>query len=205
MKQTGTVRRIIWGLCIGISTVMLMSCMELLAFAVEGMGSYYDTYYDSNYDSSYTEAINARITPASTSGSFTSFTSYRKAPANVYLTEEGQLIDSLINRIWRQCEKEGVRDYDRNGKINCCDRATAFCIKWRQYCQNSIRLCQQMTNSLDHMYVQILLDGYGWWSVDPAYTVNRTHDMKEVWGWKYNRDYDEVDAYWITEFNRYIW
>ena len=96
-------------------------------------------------------------------------------------------------------------DYDGNGTVNCCDKATAFCIQWRRYYKNSIRLCQQMTGRLDHMYVQIWVDGYGWWSVDPAYTSNGTHDMKAVWGKRYNRDCDDVGAYWVKEFSKYIW
>ena len=125
-------------------------------------------------------------------------------PAAYSKGKDAALVDRQISWVWQQCEKEGIRDYDGNGTVNCCDRATAFCIKWRQSYSRRIRLCQQK-RMLDHMYVQIWLDGYGWWSIDPRWTSNGTHDMKEVWKWKYDARYDDTDAYWVVYFTKLSW
>ena len=195
MKHTKKLKMAVWAACVGIFTMMLTSCMELM---LVGMAAGVD--YLAERSSSSTSYSAASSTSSYSAQPIAA--SYQKAPANIYATSEGRLVDSQISWVWQQCK---VRDFDGNGKVNCCDRATAFCIQWRRCYTNSVRLCQQMTRSLDHMYVQIWLDGYGWWSVDPAYTANGTHDMKEVWGRRYDRAYDEINAYWITEFNRYIY
>lgn len=195
MKNSRKSTRAVWGVCIGIFLLPLTSCVHTMV----GM---LDILEESNpsiieYTDTYTASSSYSARPAAAS--------YQKAPANVCWTEQGRLVDSRINFVWRQCEREGLRDYDQNGKVNCCDRATAFCIRWRRNYKNDVRLCQQMTRNIDHMYVQIWLDGYGWWAVDPAFTSNGTHDMKAVWGSRYNRDYDDIDAYWVKRFSRYIW
>lgn len=131
--------------------------------------------------------------------------SIREAAAQRLCTvADAEALDGQMSLVWSQCEKEGVKDYDRNGVVNCCDRATAFCIKWRKSYRNDIRLCQQQTNAMNHMYVQIYLPDYGWWSVDPSFTENGTHDMQAVWGWRYNPAQDVIEAYWIREFSTYI-
>ena len=113
-------------------------------------------------------------------------------------------VDEQMSLVWNLCEKEGVKDYDKNGVVNCCDRATAFCIKWKKSYRNDIRLCQQQTNVLNHMYVQIYLPDYGWWSVDPTFTENGTHDMQAVWGWRYNPAQDVTEAYWGRVFSKHM-
>lgn len=188
------IKRMVWAVGVGFAVMMLTSCAQLLFLAAAGM-VYEAVSYDNSSSAtvaSYSSSYSARPVAAS----------YQKAPSDVYTTAQGRLVDGWMDNVWRQCK---VRDFDGNGEINCCDKATAFCIKWRQYNNNRIRLCQQQTRSLNHMYVQIWLEGYGWWSVDPCYTASGTHDMKMVWGNLYNRDYDQVEAYWITEFNRYIY
>lgn len=119
--------------------------------------------------------------------------------------KDAALVDRQISSVWQQCEREGIRDYDGNGKVNCCDKATAFCIKWRKQYKRNVRLCQQQTRKMNHMFVQIWLDGYGWWSVDPRWTSNGTHDMKEVWRGKYDRAYDDTEAYWVKHFTKISW
>lgn len=180
----------------GAAVMMLTSCAQMLFLAAAGM-IYEAASYESPSSStaaSYSSSYSAR--PAETS--------YQKAPVNVYMTAAAQQVDRQISQVWQQCEMEGIRDYDGNGETNCCDRATAFCIKWRRQYSRRVRLCQQMRD-LDHMYVQIWLDGYGWWSVDPRWTSNGTHDMKQVWKYRYDRDYDDVDAYWVKVFSSYIY
>ena len=131
--------------------------------------------------------------------------SVREAAAQRLCTvNDADALDEQISLVWGQCEKEGVKDYDKNGVVNCCDRATAFCIKWKQSYRNDIRLCQQQTNAMNHMYVQIYLPDYGWWSVDPSFTENGTHDMQAVWGWRYSPGQDVTEAYWVHEFSTYI-
>ncbi len=131
--------------------------------------------------------------------------SVREAAAQRLCTvNDADALDEQISLVWGQCEKEGVKDYDKNGVVNCCDRATAFCIKWKQSYRNDIRLCQQQTNAMNHMYVQIYLPDYGWWAVDPSFTENGTHDMQAVWGWRYSPGQDVTEAYWVHEFSTYI-
>lgn len=131
--------------------------------------------------------------------------SVREAAAQRLCTvNNADALDEQISLVWGQCEKEGVKDYDKNGVVNCCDRATAFCIKWKQSYRNDIRLCQQQTNAMNHMYVQIYLPDYGWWSVDPAFTGNGTHDMQAVWGCRYNPGQDITEAYWVRVFSKHI-
>lgn len=119
------------------------------------------------------------------------------------LAEQDDL-DRKITAVWRQCEREGIRDYDGNGRVNCCDRATAFCIKWNRQYGNKVKLAQQMTKKIDHMYV-LMETQYGWWAIDPTYSVYGRHDMKTVWGDRYIEGVDDVDAYWVKYFSRYIW
>ena len=118
--------------------------------------------------------------------------------------KDAALVDRQISAVWQQCERDGIRDYDGNGKVNCCDRATAFCIKWKKLYSREIRLCQQMTKKIDHMYVLIWLDGYGWWAIDPAYSHYGTHDMKAVWGSRYVQGCDDTTAYWVKVFSKYV-
>ncbi|MCR5623520.1 MAG: transglutaminase-like domain-containing protein [Treponema sp.] len=196
MKARIRIKRMAFVAFAGIAGMMLTSCMHMALGMIDMLEEmdYQLAEYTDTYTSSYSSSSSYSSQPVAAS--------YQKAPANVYMTAQGRLVDSWIDNVWRQCY---VRDFDGNGEINCCDKATAFCIKWRQYNNNRIRLCQQQTRSLNHMYVQIWLEGYGWWSVDPAYKNNGTHDMKAVWGNNYNRDCDSVDAYWITVFSNYIY
>ena len=196
MKARIGIKRMAFVAFVGVAVMMLTSCAQLLFLAAAGM-IYEAASYESPSSStaaSYSSSYSARPTE----------TSYQKAPVNVYTTAAAQQVDRQISQIWQQCEQEGIRDYDGNGVTNCCDKATAFCIKWRRQYTRRVRLCQQMRD-LDHMYVQIWLDGYGWWSVDPRWTSNGTHDMKQVWKYLYDRDYDDVDAYWVKVFSSYIY
>ena len=196
MKARIRIKRMAFVAFVGAAVMMLTSCAQLLFLAAAGM-IYEAASYESPSSStaaSYSSSYSAR--PAETS--------YQKAPVNVYMTAAAQQVDRQISQVWQQCEQEGIRDYDGNGVTNCCDKATAFCIKWRRQYSRRVRLCQQMRD-LDHMYVQIWLDGYGWWSVDPRWTSNGTHDMKQVWKYLYDRDYDDVDAYWVKVFSSYIY
>ena len=55
------------------------------------------------------------------------------------------------------------------------------------------------------MFVQLYMPGYGWWSIEPAYTTeDGRHDMLLVWGDRYSKEYDETEAYWVREFSSYI-
>lgn len=115
-----------------------------------------------------------------------------------------QEVDKQIAWVWKQCEKKGVKDYDSNGKINCCDAAIAFCNEWKNtYCKR-IRLCQQQTVRMNHMYVQIYIDDIGWWSVDPRYTVDGTHDMGYVWSYKYSKNADDPEGNWVRYYKKWI-
>ncbi len=116
---------------------------------------------------------------------------------------EARHIDEQISYIWEHT-KNYVRDYDDNGEVNCCDVATAFCIRWKSVYSMPIRLCQQQTAKINHMYVQILTS-WGWWSVDPQYSNrNGSHDMKDVWGLKYSIYGDDTNGYWVRFFSKYI-
>ncbi len=115
----------------------------------------------------------------------------------------GKDIDWRITQVWKECEREGTRDYDENGVVNCCDYATHFCIKWRKKYSEEVRLCQQQTANMNHMYVQIKCV-WGWWSVDPRYTTNGTHDMEVVWPRKYSPYGDNPYGYWAKYFTAYI-
>lgn len=112
-------------------------------------------------------------------------------------------VDRQISYVWGLCEREGIKDYDQNGIVNCCDYATAFCRKWNRCYGRRVRLVQQK-KKLDHMYVQIQMD-WGWWSIDPRWTVYGTHDMVRVWGNKYDPKADDTDAFWVHYFTRYIY
>lgn len=115
----------------------------------------------------------------------------------------GDELDWRITQVWRECEKEGTRDYDGNGVVNCCDYATHFCIRWKRKYKEEVRLCQQQTWKMNHMYVQIKCS-WGWWSVDPRYTTNGTHDMEVVWPRKYSPNGDNPEGYWAVYFSRFI-
>ena len=116
---------------------------------------------------------------------------------------DSKSLDKRISWVWGQCEKEGTRDYDRNGVVNCCDYATHFCIKWRNNYSEEVRLCQQQTARMNHMYVQIRCT-WGWWSVDPRYTIRGTHDMETVWPGKYSTQGDNPWGYWARYFMDYV-
>lgn len=116
---------------------------------------------------------------------------------------EARQLDKCISYVWNSA-RYIVRDFDKNGEVNCCDTATAFCIKWKATYSLPIRLCQQQTSKFNHMYVQILTN-WGWWSVDPEYNDwNGSHDMADVWGWKYSVYGDNPNGYWAKYFARYI-
>lgn len=194
-----TVIRAGWTGCIGASLLLLTSCvamMKSIATELTHASGYYTDYYASEEStspsSSYTPT--RQVTTASLAS----------APNDVYMTKAASDVDVQINWIWQKCQQEGIRDYDGNGIVNCCDKATAFCIKWKKQYSLSIRLCQQQTEKMNHMFVQIYLPGYGWWSVEPSFTVAGTHDMKVAWGRCYNRAYDDTEAYWVRVFSSYI-
>ena len=130
------------------------------------------------------------------------------APVSLETFSHGELakeVDRQISEIWKECKKKGIRDYDRNGVINCCDAATAACTEWMNTYSRKVRLCQQQTNSLNHMYLQIWMgDNWGWWSVDPRYTADGTHDMETVWRGRYSKRHDDPHGYWVDYFYRYI-
>ena len=128
----------------------------------------------------------------------------KKAQVNFKAPSKTRDLDAQISLVWSMCRKEGIRDYDGNGTVNCCDKATAFCIKWKQSYNWEVRLCQQQTDQLNHMFVQLYIPDYGWWPIEPAFTKNGSHDMQLVWGDLYNKDFNETEAYWVQVFNRYI-
>lgn len=198
MKARIGIKRMAFVAFVGVAVIMLTSCMHMALGMIDILQEvdYQLAEYTGTSAGSYSSSSSYSARPAETS--------YQKAPVNVYMTAAAQQVDRQISQVWQQCEQEGIRDYDGNGVTNCCDKATAFCIKWRRQYSRRVRLCQQMRD-LDHMYVQIWLDGYGWWSVDPRWTSNGTHDMKQVWKYLYDRDYDDVDAYWVKVFSSYIY
>lgn len=118
-------------------------------------------------------------------------------------TKYEQDVDTQITYIWNKCTREGVPDYDGNGIVNCCDKATMFCIKWHQQYGREVRLAQQQHARMNHMFVQVRMD-WGWWSVDPSMTAGGTHDMKCVWGNRYIEGADDISAYWVRYFTNYI-
>ena len=177
--------RAVWMLLVGGSLLLLTSCMGLMMVAAAGVAYGLDSYESRSAGSSTAVSRSEPVRSQYTGG-------------------EAGLVDAQISAVWNQCEREGIRDYDRNGDVNCCDRATAFCIKWKKLYPRSIRLCQQQTAAINHMYVQLYMSGYGWWSVDPCYTASGTHDMKMVWGRQYSRTRDDTDGYWVTYFSQYV-
>ncbi|MBP5158360.1 MAG: hypothetical protein ILP18_10885 [Treponema sp.] len=185
MKKRTAIRTVLVGLA-ALLMMSLTSCMAMMRSLAEELLEA-NGYYDASYSSG---------SPVSAG--------YNEPVCSQYAGSEAGFLDSQIIWVWQQCEREGIRDYDGNGEVNCCDRATAFCIKWRRTYSRSIRLCQQSTLQLNHMYVQLYVSGYGWWSVDPCYSESGTHDMKMVWGRRYSRAYDVSDAYWVNYFSRYI-
>lgn len=116
---------------------------------------------------------------------------------------EARELNKCIAYVWGRA-KYIVKDFDGNGEVNCCDTATAFCIKWKATYSLPVRLCQQQTAKFNHMYVQILTN-WGWWSVDPEYNDwNGSHDMVDVWGWKYSVYGDNPNGYWARYFMDYV-
>ena len=118
-------------------------------------------------------------------------------------TRAEQDVDRQMDYIWSCCVKRGIPDWDENGITNCCDKAVSFIREWRRVYSREIRLCQQTTLQLNHMYVQVKMD-WGWWSVDPAWSYDGTHDMQKVWGNQYRDGADMSDAYWVRYFSRWL-
>ena len=121
--------------------------------------------------------------------------------------KEKEEVNKLATWVWNevQINSDDKIDWDKNGSVNCCDKAVSWCRRWKKYSDRPIRLCQQQTNKMDHMYVQVYMS-WGWWSIDPCYTdILGNHDMKEVWNEKYSKWNDDPYGYWVEYFEKYIY
>ena len=100
--------------------------------------------------------------------------------------------------------QEILIDYDRNGEINCVDKAVAFKLIWdKTYRWHP---CQLIRNSnLDanyhHLFVRVFILGR-WYYLEPNYKPNRdSYLMEDVWGDRYNPAYNYYGetSYWLDK------
>ena len=61
---------------------------------------------------------------------------------NRQIEREKREVDRVATWVWQEVKREGNDrvDWDRNGIVNCCDRAVSFIRKWKQYSNKEIRL-----------------------------------------------------------------
>ena len=89
-----------------------------------------------------------------------------------------------------------IKDYNKDGKINCIDRAIAFKIIWSA---NHIQTCEFVSNcngnTFNHLFVRIKDGKNGWVYIEP----NGSYRMEDVWGEYYNPAYNNCSNhnYWM--------
>ena len=111
--------------------------------------------------------------------------------------DSGTFDDKILKILYKA--QEAVIDYNRDGEINCVDRAVAFKLVWDQAYNPSD--CELVSNHnkdiLNHLFVRVRVNSsFGTWVyVEPAYKPGcwKSYKMEDVWGDIYNPQYNYYD------------
>jgi len=100
---------------------------------------------------------------------------------------------SNIPRILRVMRKQGVRDLNHDGKINCIDHSLTF---YRLYGRGAeIVINNNKSTGMNHMFI-IVRQALNEWHIEPQGTP-KLHDMGMIWGMKYDPYYNRyVTSVW---------
>lgn len=107
-------------------------------------------------------------------------------------TGQVTLKDKIINVII--LEQQEVYDHNKDGLINCIDYACAFKETWDKTYPQYKTNCVIVRNlnplaGMHHLFIRVYLEGQVI-DVEPWTDIFWKYDMKEVWGKRYNSDYN---------------
>jgi len=114
------------------------------------------------------------------------------APYNVAVTAASSTNKSAPSFIAARKTAENIRDVNRDGLINCIDRALLYKQYYGDGTQARLIWNKNDTANLNHLFVYIPDGAGGWIAIEPSYTsediARRT--MSYAWGSQYNPRYD---------------